>query len=320
MRMQAIRVWPVTSRLLHDGYVEDSRPTPRRTGPRPTMDYSHFLIIAGLILVNAYFVAAEFALVKVRTSQIDQLVEEGELGGPADQQGPGQAGCLSLSLTDRDHGRQSVLGRAIQDWVEPLVAVAFEKLPKLPVIHHGLGWLGPVFRWLFGLVGLDFGRLIPGFSVGIVPVAALCLVTFLHMALGEQAPKTLAIRAPRILALVTAPPLVLIAHIFWPVIWLLNTASNLTLRVLGLGRASAEELTHTEEELRHILLESAEGGHLSRSERIMIENVLNLEQKTAQARDGPAAGHRLPEPVPLAGREPAAGPPSRAYPVPSLRG
>src|SRR5208283_3481869 len=176
------------------------------------------------------------------------------MGGPVDQQSPGQAGCLSLSLTDRDHGRQS------------------GARPGDP----GLGWVGPIFRWFFGLVGLDFGRLIPGFSVGIVPVAALCLVTFLHMALGEQAPKTLAIRAPRILALVTAPPLVLIAHIFWPVIWLLNTASNLTLRVLGLGRASSGELTHTEEELRHILLESTEGGHLSRTERIMIENVLNL--------------------------------------------
>ncbi|MGZ3470880.1 MAG: CNNM domain-containing protein, partial [Isosphaeraceae bacterium] len=246
------------------------------------MDYSHFLIIAGLILINAYFVAAEFALVKVRTSQIDQLVEEGSWAARLTSKALDK---LDVYLSASQIGitvASLALGRAIQDWIEPLVAVAFEKLAKLPVIHHRLGWLGPVFRWLFGLVGLDFGRLVPGFSVGIVPVAALCLVTFLHMALGEQAPKTLAIRAPRILALVTAPPLVLIAHIFWPVIWLLNTASNLTLRVLGLGRASAEELTHTEEELRHILLESAEGGHLSRSERIMIENVLNLEQKTAK--------------------------------------
>ncbi|MGA7498874.1 MAG: CNNM domain-containing protein, partial [Isosphaeraceae bacterium] len=235
------------------------------------MDYSHFLIIAGLILINAYFVAAEFALVKVRTSQIDQLVEEGRWAARLTSKALDK---LDVYLSASQIGitvASLALGRAIQDWVEPLVAVAFEKLAKLPVIHHGLGWVGPIFRWFFGLVGLDFGRLIPGFSVGIVPVAALCLVTFLHMALGEQAPKTLAIRAPRILALVTAPPLVLIAHIFWPVIWLLNTASNLTLRVLGLGRASAEELTHTEEELRHILLESAEGGHLSRSERIMIE-------------------------------------------------
>ena len=145
-----------------------------------------------------------------------------------------------------------------------------------------MAWLSPQFRRLFGAIGLDVERVIPGISVGIIPVAAITLVTFLHMALGEQAPKTLAIRAPRILALVTAPPLVFIAHVFWPVIWLLNTASNLTLRLLGMGRASSEELTHTEEEVRHILLESTEGGHLSRNERIMIENVLNLEEKTAK--------------------------------------
>ena len=89
---------------------------------------------------------------------------------------------------------------------------------------------------MFRLVGLDFERLIPGFAVGIVPVVALTLVTFLHMALGEQAPKSLAIRSPRILAWSPRLRWFSIAYIFWPVIWLLNTASNLMLCVLGLGR------------------------------------------------------------------------------------
>src|SRR5262245_31908110 len=223
------------------------------------MDASHFLIIAGLILINAYFVAAEFALVKVRTSQIDQLAQEGNWAARLTSKAldrldaylsASQIGITVASLA---------LGRAMEDWVEPIIRAAFLK------------------------VGLPAGSIvIGGIAIAIVPVVALTLVTFLHMALGEQAPKTLAIRAPRILALVTAPPLVFLAHLFWPVIWLLNTASNLTLRVLGLGRASKEELTHTEEELRHILSESVEGGHLSRSERIMIENVLNLEEKTAR--------------------------------------
>src|SRR5512135_1762207 len=73
-----------------------------------------------------------------------------------------------------------------------------------------------------------------------------------------------------------------IYYIFWPVIWLLNNASQLTLWMLGLGRTDHAELSHTEEELRHILAESAAGGHLSRNERVMIENVLNLEEKTAR--------------------------------------
>jgi CBS domain containing-hemolysin-like protein len=85
-----------------------------------------------------------------------------------------------------------------------------------------------------------------------------------------------------VLALITAPPLVILSTLFSPVIWLLNKASNLTLIVLGLGQTTTSELAHSEEELRLIVAESVAGGHLSRNERIMIENVLNLEEKTAR--------------------------------------
>lgn len=246
------------------------------------MDPLHFLIIAGLILVNAYFVAAEFALVKVRTSQIDQMVEEGSWAARMTSKALDK---LDVYLSASQIGitvASLALGRAIEGWVEPLVRTAFNLLPSIPGVGWLFSWLSRGWRGLFGIFGLDPEALLPGFAVGIVPLAALTLVTFLHMALGEQAPKTLAIRAPRVLALVTAPPLVLIARVFWPFIWLLNTASLLTLRVLGLGSTNPQELTHTEEELRHILSESVEGGHLSRTERMMIENVLNLEEKTAR--------------------------------------
>jgi CBS domain containing-hemolysin-like protein len=223
------------------------------------MDISHLLIISGLILINAYFVAAEFALVKVRTSQIDQLAEQGNWAAKLTSKALDQ---LDLYLSASQIGitvASLALGQAIHDWVNPVVEQAL------------------------GLIGLGARRwTVWGFSIGVVPIASLSLVTFLHMALGEQAPKTLAIRAAKVVALITAPPLVLLAYVFWPVIWLLNVASNLTLVLLGLGGASAEEVAHTEEELKHILAESVEGGHLSRSERIMIENVLNLEEKTAR--------------------------------------
>jgi CBS domain containing-hemolysin-like protein len=121
-----------------------------------------------------------------------------------------------------------------------------------------------------------------GVSITTVPVAALCLVTFLHMALGEQAPKSLAIRAPRILALVTAPPLVILSTVFAPVIWLLNKSSNLTLWVLGLGQTSPEELTHSEEELRLILASSEKAGVLSEENREIIEGVFEFSKRTAR--------------------------------------
>src|SRR5262249_7739535 len=151
------------------------------------------------------------------------------------------------------------LGRAMHDWVEPLVERGF----------HALGLSANPIAVL-------------GVSIPTVTLVALSLVTFLHMALGEQAPKSLAIRAPKVLVLLTAPPLVILSYVFAPVIWLLKNASNLTLWAPGLGKTSTAELAHSEEELRLIVAESVAGGHLSRSERTMIENVLNLEEKTAK--------------------------------------
>jgi len=217
-----------------------------------------FLIIAGLVFVNGFFVAAEFALVKVRTSQIDQLVEEG-------------------------HWAARLTSRAL----DHLDAYLSASQVGITVASLALGWalenrlVGGVRSWLEreGLVGSRFAGIA---IIALVPIAAFAFVTFLHVALGEQAPKSLAIRSAKVVALWTAPPLVAIYYIFWPVIWLLNNASQLTLWMLGLGRTDHIELSHTEEELRHILAESAAGGHLSRNERVMIENVLNLEEKTAR--------------------------------------
>jgi len=223
------------------------------------MGFFELLLIVGLIVINGFFVTVEFALVKVRTSQIDQLAGQGSWAAKLTSKAldrvdfylsASQIGITVASL---------VLGRAMHDWVEPWVEAGFRSLnlPSAPVVIFGI-------------------------SIAFVPLVALSLVTFLHMALGEQAPKSLAIRAPKALALLTAPPLVILSYVFSPLIWLLNKSSNLTLWALGLGQTSTAELAHTEEELRLIVAESVAGGHLSRNERMMIENVLNLEEKTAR--------------------------------------
>ncbi|MFO0907763.1 MAG: hemolysin family protein [Isosphaeraceae bacterium] len=223
------------------------------------MGIVEFLIIAGLVFINGFFVAAEFALVKVRTSQIDQLVEEGN---------------WRAMFTSRALDRLDAYLSASQ------VGITVTSLALGWAIE---GWVVPAIRHLLQILGLG-GHETAGhaLSLSLVPILAFTFVTFLHVALGEQAPKSLAIRSAKTVALWTAPPLVAIYYVFWPVIWLLNMASNLTLRALGLGKTNHAELVHTEEELRHILSESAAGGHLSRNERIMIENVLNLEEKTAR--------------------------------------
>jgi CBS domain containing-hemolysin-like protein len=223
------------------------------------MGYFEILIIAGLILINGFFVTVEFALVKVRATQIEQLAEQGNWAAKLTSKALDR---LDFYLSASQIGitvASLALGRAMHDWVEPMIEAAF--------LHMGIR-ATPIV--VFGI------------SIPTVTIAALSLVTFLHMALGEQAPKSLAIRSPRLLVLLTAPPLVILSYVFSPVIWLLNKASNLTLVVLGLGHTSTDELAHTEEELRLIVAESVAGGHLSRNERMMIENVLNLEEKTAR--------------------------------------
>jgi CBS domain containing-hemolysin-like protein len=227
------------------------------------MGIFEFLIIAGLVFVNGFFVAAEFALVKVRTGQIDQLADQGNWAAKLTSRALDRldaylsASQLGITVTSL------ALGWAIEGWV-------------IPGVRTVLGYVG------LGGGGKELEPLARGLSLSIVPALAFTLVTFLHVALGEQAPKSLAIRSAKIVALWTAPPLIAIYYIFWPVIWLLNTASNLTLRALGLGKTDHAELAHSEEELRHIVAESVAGGHLSRNERVMIENVLNLEEKTAR--------------------------------------
>jgi CBS domain containing-hemolysin-like protein len=223
------------------------------------MGYLEILLIAGLIVINGFFVSVEFALVKVRATQIDRLAEEGNWAAKLTSKAldrldfylsASQIGITMASLA---------LGRAMHDWVEPLIESG------LRAMHLRVAPIA-----VFGI------------SIATVPFAALTLVTFLHMALGEQAPKNLAIRHPRVIVLLTAPPLVILSYVFSPVIWVLNKASNLTLWAIGLGQTNTAELAHSEEELRLIVAESVAGGHLSRNERTMIENVLNLEEKTAR--------------------------------------
>jgi CBS domain containing-hemolysin-like protein len=223
------------------------------------MGYLEILLIAGLIVINGFFVSVEFALVKVRATQIDQLVEQGNWAAKLTSKALDR---LDFYLSACQIGitvASLALGRVMEHWVEPLVASG------LKLVH----------------VRTD-PTVVGGISISIVPLIALTLVTFLHMALGEQAPKSLAIRAPRVVVLLTAPPLVILSYVFSPVIWVLNKASNLTLWALGLGKSNTAELAHSEEELRLIVAESVAGGHLSRNERMMIENVLNLEEKTAR--------------------------------------
>ncbi|MGQ0634911.1 MAG: hemolysin family protein [Planctomycetaceae bacterium] len=216
----------------------------------PMMMALQIIFVLFLVLANGFFVAAEFALVKVRLSQIEQLARSGSWSGK-----------ITRSLLQK----LDVYLSACQ------LGITLASL--------GLGWMGedlgiellkPMITWL----GLP-----PETAETVALPLSFVLITFLHISLGEQAPKIMAIRSSRATALAVSPPLAVFYKLLWPFIWLLNHASNLMLRVLGVRAAAAGEQLPSEEELRLILTETAAGGELSRRERLMMENVLDLEDK-----------------------------------------
>jgi CBS domain containing-hemolysin-like protein len=210
------------------------------------------LLLALLVFSNGFFVAAEFALVKVRLSQIEQLARSGSWSA---QLARGVLANLDAYLSACQLG--------------------------ITLASLGLGWAGeavavqllqPVFSWL-GYPGA--ARLVT------IPLAFF-LITFLHISLGEQVPKIMAIRSARATTLAVAPPLVGFYKLLWPFIWMLHASSNFILALLGVRVADTHEQLHSEEELRLILSESAAGGEVTRRERLMMENVLDLEDKVTR--------------------------------------
>ena len=213
------------------------------------MTLLELIFVFFLVLANGFFVAAEFALVKVRQSQIEQLSREG-------------------AWTAR-------LARNILQHLDSYLSAC---QLGITLASLGLGWVGEdvglkLLRPMLAQIGLEEA------AKWLALPLAFVLITFLHISLGEQAPKIMAIRAAQPTALVVALPLTIFYKVLWPFIWVLHKASNLMLHVIGVRAANKKEQLPSEDELRLILSESAAGGELSRRERLMMENVLDLEEK-----------------------------------------
>lgn len=210
-----------------------------------------WLITLLIIGINGFFVAAEFALVKVRGSQVDVLVK----------QGSSRAKLIKHVVEHLDNYLSACqLGITIASlalwWVaEPLIASQFVKL------NTTMG------RWFDSSV-------IHAVSV---PVTFF-LITTLHIVIGEQAPKSFAIRDPLQTAQWIIIPLHWFYKIFRPFIWFLNMLSLGCLRLFGIYE-KAEEQSHSEEELRMIVAESEEDGHINASERELIQNVFDFDDR-----------------------------------------
>lgn len=210
-------------------------------------------MVAVLIGFTAFFVASEFAIVKVRSSRIDQLISEGNKNAV-------------------------VAKKIISNLDEYLSACQL----GITITALGLGWLGePTVEHLLHPVfeKMNFSPYVSNIlSFGI----AFAAITFLHVVIGELAPKTVAIQKAEAITLLTARPLVLFYKIMYPFIWALNGSARGIIRLFGIKPASEHELAHSEEELRLILSESYKSGEINQTEYKYVNNIFTFDDRIAK--------------------------------------
>ncbi len=202
-----------------------------------------------LVLLNGYFVASEFALVAVRKTRINELVKKGNTA----------AKLVQKALIDLDSFISATqLGIT-------LASLALGWIGE-PTIAH---FLEPYFSFLS-----KEAATISAHSISVV--IAFTIITFLHIVLGELAPKTIALQRAEITSLFIIAPLTLFTKVFSPFIWVLNGAGSLVLKFLGFTAPSGHQLVHSEEEIRMLLAQSAEGGAIPQKEAEMVYSVFRL--------------------------------------------
>jgi CBS domain containing-hemolysin-like protein len=208
------------------------------------------------VLANGFFVATEFAIVKIRPTALKAMVEEGK---------PGAADAL----------------RMVEKLDTYLSATQF----GITLASLGLGWIGEP----------AFARLLEPVVTAVVPAAyveslahtisiaiAFAVITFLHIIVGELAPKSLAIQKPEATTLAIALPMRVFHFLFFPGIWLLNGTARRLLKLLGLSTASEASDVHSEEELRVILSGAVAAGTIGESRAELIGRALSMMEKTVR--------------------------------------
>lgn len=206
-----------------------------------------------LVLLNGFFVAAEFALVKVRSTQLAPLVTRGNR----------RARVASLTVHNLD------------------AALSATQL-GITLASLGLGWIGePVFVSLLEPLMAAFQIESPEARHSIAFAVGFSVITFLHIVAGELAPKSLAIRKPLPTSLWVAVPLNWFYRISYPAIWALNHAANWLLRQFGIEPIAESELVHSEEELR-LILTANRHGDTRLPDRELVLNALDLARRTVR--------------------------------------
>ncbi|AJY77810.1 hemolysin family protein [Paenibacillus beijingensis] len=208
-----------------------------------------------LVLLNGFFVAAEFALVKVRQTRLTQLVNEGNVKAK-----------YALRVNNK------------------LDAYLSATQLGITLASLGLGWVGEpavshlIVEPLMYAIGFEDETLIKSISFAIGFIA----ITFLHIVFGELAPKSLAIQKSEGVSLWLSGPLMVFHKIFLPAIVVLNGTANRLLRMAGIEPASETEAAHTQEELRILMSQSAKSGIIDKDEMKLFDNIFEFSDRLAR--------------------------------------
>lgn len=210
------------------------------------------LALVFLFALTAFFVASEFAIVKVRSSRINQLIEDGN--------------------------KDAVAAKKVTSHLDEYLSAC---QLGITVTALGLGWLGePTVEELLHPI-FEKIRLDPSISSILSFVIAFSFVTFLHVVVGELAPKTVAIQKAEQLTLKVSTPLILFYRVMFPFIWVLNGSARVLTGIFGIKSVSEGEVAHSEEELRIILSESFKSGEINQSEYKYVNQIFEFDERIA---------------------------------------
>ncbi|WP_018479584.1 hemolysin family protein [Pontibacter roseus] len=211
----------------------------------------NILLTIFLVLLNGFFVAAEFAIVKVRSSQIELRAQAG-----------------------------SSMARMAQHMLTHLDAYLSATQLGITLASLGLGWIGEsvVSQIVINIMELFGFRGGEELAHRIALPISFAIITVLHIVFGELAPKSLAIQRSEATTLAITLPLRFFYYLFRPFIWLLNGFANLVLRTMGIRPVHGSEV-HSAEELRLLFEQSAEGGVLVDSQHELLENVFEFNER-----------------------------------------
>jgi putative hemolysin len=217
-----------------------------------SLDVLGLLAIPALVLLNGFFVAAEFALVAVRRTRVEEMVSQGVRGASAVNAAIDNLD-RSIAATQLGITLASIaLGFVAEPALARLIEPAFSSLPEfwIPIAAHSAA-----------------------------VTVAFIFITFLHVIFGELIPKTLALQTPDTTALWVARPMLLFVRLTRPLILIMNGSGNAILRLAGYKPASSETLIHSVEELALLVEDTEEAGLLDPDQAELVQNVFLLTNK-----------------------------------------